>query len=454
MTSRVPLRLRVAGAFALTAVAALVGLGAFVYYRVEAALEHQARASLETRLDALARIPPAGQGEAVEAMTGDSFAQVLGVDGAILASSPQLESLLAPPPDLGREDAAAQQEVMLVGEDESEAAQLLMRRQGGRILVVGSARDEVEDALGGVLAQLVVGVPLAVVLASALGYVVAGSALRPIEQMRRHAARISDQSPDDRLPLPDADDEVRRLGVTLNAMLDRLEAALIRERRFVAEASHELRTPLALLRMELDLALSRQRSREELLASLTSANEEVERLSRLSDDLLLLAASDRGGVGLAWSEVDVRTLLQHVVDRFATQALAHGRRVTVTDSGPVLVHADRDRLERAVSNLVDNALRHGEGDVEVSARADGARITIRVRDRGRGFGPDLRDRAFDRFSRDRSDPGSAGLGLGLAIVRAIVDEHHGMVRISEDSNGAATVVEIDLPSAQPGENDL
>jgi phosphoglycolate phosphatase-like HAD superfamily hydrolase len=132
--------------------------------------------------------------------------------------------------------------VTLADEPEPETALLLARRHGDQVVVVGTSREDISDALQGVLTQLLIGGPLLLVLASAAGYLVAGAALRPVGRMEREAAQISAQRSAERLPLPTADDELRRLGVTLNAMLDRLDAALQTERRFVAEASHELRT--------------------------------------------------------------------------------------------------------------------------------------------------------------------------------------------------------------------
>jgi heavy metal sensor kinase len=451
MSSRLSLRLRVALAFAATTTLALVGLGAFVYYRVEATLMDQTRASLETQLDALAQVPVAIRPQATAAMTGEYFSQVLTPDAVPVASSPQVVDPLVTAdqlPRTDREDVVVEQPVRLTNEDEAERALLLLRRDGDQVLVMGTSQEDVEDALGGVLTQLLIGVPLALVLASAMGYLVAGSALRPIERMRQQAATISARSSDDRLPLPAAHDELFRLGQTLNAMLDRLDAGLQRERRFVAEASHELRTPLALLRMELDLALSRPRSADELLAALDSASEEVHRLTRLSEDLLLLAASDDGRLELDKTDVDVGDLLETVATRFSTTATSQGRKVGVTGEFPLVIRADRARLDQALSNLLDNALRHGLGDVEVSASQRDGMVSISVRDQGPGVEPDFRDRAFDRFSREPGARPTGGRGLGLAIVRAIVEEHHGTLDVREDAAGRGFAVALELPGGQ------
>src|SRR2546423_3958683 len=175
--------------------------------------------------------------------------------------------------------------------------------------------------------------------------------------MRRRAAEISTSSLDERLPVPDTRDEVSRLGETLNDMLARIEGGVLRERRFVADASHQLRTPLALLATELELALGRSRSPAELRAALASATESTARLRRLADDLLLLASADDGRVPLKTEEMDLADLAEQVGKRFGVRVEAE----------PLVVNADPLRLDQALTNMVDNALRHGGGLVTLTA---------------------------------------------------------------------------------------
>lgn len=448
-----PIRLRVAVAFALTSAVALVGLGGFVYYRVDATLAEQSRGSLEAQLDALLRLPVEGRVSAAEAMTGESFAQVLSPSGEVLGSSPHVDGPLLPAEqidDLGDRPVILERPVHLDGEDEREVAMLAASEQGGQVLVVGTSQERVEEALDGLLTQLLVGIPLALLVASAAGYLVAGSALRPVERMRQHAARVSARSSAERLPVPPGDDELSRLGRTLNAMLERLDAGLKRERRFVAEASHELRTPLSLLRLELDLALSRPRSRDEQVAALRSATEEVDRLARLAEDLLLLAASDEQRLALDLAEVDTAALLRRVRDRFSAEADRQGRAIRVTGAFPLVVRADEARLDQAMSNLLDNALRHGDGDVELSARAQDGTVCLRVSDEGSGPDPGLQDQAFERFGRTAGARTAAGRGLGLSIVRAIVEAHGGTVTLDATPGRPGTVVTITLVAPARG----
>ena len=247
-------------------------------------------------------------------------------------------------------------------------------------------RDEVLATL--LVLLLVVG-PVALVAATAAGYLVAGGALRPVEAMRREAAEISSETSGRRLPITDADDEIGRLGATLNAMLDRLDEGLRRERRFVADAGHDLRTPLALLRTELELALRRPRSPEELDRVVRSAAEEVERLVGLAERLLEL---DRSASVVRRDELDARALLEAVAARFAARAAEEARRIEV--HGGATLRADGDAIERALVALADNALTHGAGTVRLEAASEGDWVRLSVVDEGSGFAADFVPRAF------------------------------------------------------------
>jgi signal transduction histidine kinase len=453
MRLRPSLRLRVAGAFAATTAAALIALGVFVYDRVERTLVDQTKSSLRAQLDALGELPAESRASATRGLTNDRYGQLLGPDGRLLASSPQVFGRMVEPSALPEDEAEerfVRRMVRLTDEDDREMTLLMLRRQDNQVLAVGTSEEDISDTLQEVASQLLIGGPLLLLLASGIGYLVAGVALRPVEQMRSRAALISDRHPAERLPLPAANDEIRRLGETLNAMLDRLEAALSRERRFVAEASHELRTPLALLRMELDLALSRPRSTDELLAAIGSANDEVERLTRLSEDLLLLAGSTeqvRSPRDLG-APIDVTALLRTVAARFATRAAAAGREVRVLTGPHVFVSGDHDRLDRALSNLVDNALVHGAGDIDLAAEPDEGHVRIEVTDEGTSrarLGPD----SFQAFAADPAARRNGSRGLGLAIVRAIVEQHQGTVTLAERTPGRGTAVTVVLPLAEP-----
>jgi signal transduction histidine kinase len=303
------------------------------------------------------------------------------------------------------------------------------------VLVVGATRENRAETLSSLRTAFLVGGPLALLIASLGGYLLASAALRPMEAMRRRAAEIS---LDERLPVPETRDEVARLAETLNAMLVRIADGVERERRFVADASHELRTPLTLLKAELELALRPGRSPEELRAAIASAARESDRLSRIADDLLVLARSEQGRLPLRLEEVDVRDVLETVAARFAGQA--DGRGIEV-DGDSLVVSADRLRLEQALGNMVDNALRHGAGGVELAAEGANGAVELHVRDEGAGFADRFAEHAFERFSRGSPGNGAdgEGSGLGLAIVETIATAHGGTASAANRPGGGADV---------------
>ncbi|HEX2503548.1 MAG TPA: ATP-binding protein, partial [Miltoncostaeaceae bacterium] len=258
------------------------------------------------------------------------------------------------------------------------------------------------------------------------------------------AAEISGARSGERLPLPEARDELRRLGETLNGMLERIDAALERERAFVADAGHELRTPVAILKAEIELALAGDRSAPELRAALTSAREETERLTRLADDLLVLARIDDGRMPIHRERLEAEEVLQAVAARFAARAAEEGRSIEVAADPEAVVRADRLRIEQAVANLVDNALRHGAGPVVARARRANGAVELTVADGGAGVPAEEAETAFERFSRGSSADGQ-GAGLGLAIVQAIARAHGG------DASLDGPVAVIRLPCSRDQE---
>jgi signal transduction histidine kinase len=314
---------------------------------------------------------------------------------------------------------------------------------GGGVLVAGRSLASREESLDRLGHELLLAAPAALILATLLGYLLAGAALRPVEAMRRQAEAIGASTAGRRLPVPPAQDELSRLARTLNDMLGRLEAALQHERRFVSDASHELRTPLALLRTELELALRRTRSRDELEAAVRSAAEETERLSKLAEDLLLIARYDQGSVPLRRERVSAHELLDGAARRFSARAGALGRTLAVEPEDATL-DADPARVEQALDNLVDNALVHGGGDVTLFARPLADSVELHVADQGAGFPAGFAERAFERFSSADEARSRGGAGLGLAIVRSVAAAHGGTAVVGA-RNGSGADVWIALP---------
>jgi signal transduction histidine kinase len=417
--SRLPIRVRLTVAFAAAMVLVLAAAALFVYVWVRADLDEGVTDALEARAAAVAE---SGVDAGVVGDPEEGFAQILGRDGRLIASSGGARGAVEP----------ARGERAVSGIDGT--ARVLARPDGDRVIVVGQTLEDRDEVLAGLVAAFAIGGPLAVILASLLGYALAGAGLRPVEAMRRRAA-----AGDERLPLPAAHDEIRRLGETLNDMLARLRGSLERERRFVADASHELRTPLAVLKTELEAALRSGDAGPETRAALTAAIEECDRLAQLAEDLLVIARSAEGGLPVRPEPLAAGPLLEGVRDRFAERAARQGRAILV-EAGDVEVRADPLRVRQALANLVDNALRHGRGDVVLRAGAQDGGVALEVSDAGPGFAPDIAGRAFERFARGDRARTRGGTGLGLAIVRAIAEAHGGRATL------AGATVRVWMPS--------
>jgi two-component system OmpR family sensor kinase len=451
--SRLPIRLRLTLAFALAMAVVLAATGVFLYLRLASSLDETIDEGLQARAAELA--PLAGRSTPPlqdRGFTGDeAFAQVFDRDGRVIDATPQIgESPLVEADARARASArgALSLERSAVEGIEGGARLLVVPLEGqSGTLVVGASLEERDEALRGFLGELFLIGPAALLLASLLGYGIATAALRPVEAMRAEADAVSGAEPGRRLPLPRSRDEVSRLGETLNAMLGRLESALERERSFVADASHELRTPLALLKAELDVALRRPRSKEELEQALRSAATETDRLSRLAEDLLVLARSDRGMLPLRTEPISVRDVAARVAERFAHRAQAVKRTIEVDASPEIDIVADGPRLEQALGNLVDNAFRHGGGAIRLSAAERNGAVELHVVDEGAGFPPEFLPRAFERFTRADEARTRGGTGLGLAIAQVIARAHGGSAHaVNRDGAGADVWLSIPIGS--------
>jgi two-component system, OmpR family, sensor kinase len=431
----------------------LVAVGLFLYLRFDAELDQALDQSLRNRADDLASIAASSRlGSADERLveTDESFAQVISPAGAVLDSSPGL----GPRPLLNASELARARRGPVFIDRASvpgfdEHVRLLARPAEGRVIVAGATREDNEEALASLLTVLLTGGPVALLLAALAGYGLASAALRPVTAMRREAADISRLGSGRRLPVPPGGDELAQLGGTLNEMLERLEKSAERERGFVASASHELRTPLALLKAELELALREGRSAEELRAAVASAAGESDRLVQLAEDLLVLARADEGRLPVRPEPLDAAELLESTARRFEARASGAGRALRVEPFDGLALHADRLRAEQALANLVDNALRHGEGTVELAAEPAAAGVRLHVRDRGPGFDATLNGRAFERFTRADRARGGEGTGLGLAIVDAIARSHGGRAGAGAREDGGGADAWIELPASHP-----
>ncbi len=442
--SGLPIRVRLTFAFACAMAAVVTAMSVLVYVRLADAL----LSSVDQTLRAQAREAAnhaRGEQSLVDpdAGAGMTFAQLLDAHGLRRRSTPSGLVPLLTPAEAARVTAGARllRTVSLPGYQGDWRLLAVRAPHGPRAVVVARSLTAREETLDRLLRELLIASPLALLIASLAGYGLAAAALRPVEAMRRRADAVTATSPT-LLPVPHTNDEISRLATTLNRMLGRLQTSFEHERRFVADASHELRTPLALLRTELELALRRPRSPEELEDALRSAADETVRLSRLADDLLLIARAEQGSLPIRARATDAGELLNRVASRFRPRAEALGRAVSAAATNAVMV-ADGDRLDQALSNLVENALAYGAGEIKLQAlEVDGA-VELHVTDQGRGFPPAFLDRAFDRFSRADDARGGGGAGLGLSIVGLIAEAHGG--RAAAINRLAGTDVWLEVP---------
>jgi len=312
-------------------------------------------------------------------------------------------------------------------------------------VAIAEPLDGRELELRGLAILLGLTLPGALLLASLAGYQVAGAGLRPVERIRARAAAIGEADVDQRLPQPGTRDELDRLTATLNELLDRQAGALRREQRIVGDASHELRTPISVLRTRIDVALRGDPAPERLRAALEGARGDTVRLSRLADDLLVLARADQGRLPLRLEPTDVQAVLDQVAERHRTSDVAIEVHIDIAGGAAVL--ADPDRVAQALDNLVVNALRYGGAPLTLSAAVVLAgTVTLSVSDQGPGFPSEFLARAFERFSQADASHGGTGSGLGLAITEAIARAHGGSAAVSNGPDGGARV-EVTLPAA-------
>ena len=293
-------------------------------------------------------------------------------------------------------------------------------------------------------------IPLALLLSGFGGLVLANQALRPVDSITKAAEQIGAGDLTERVPVPQKMDEIGRLAATFNSMIARLQAAFERQKQFTSDASHELRTPLAVMRGELEVTLRRDRTPEEYQRTLGSNLEEVIRLSRLVEDLLMLARADAGRVELRCEPVNLTDLCRNTVEYISP--LADERAQTLTYQAPpqaITINADQQRLKQLLLNLLDNAIKYTDhgGTITLSLTTDNQHAILAVTDTGRGIPAEDLPRVFDRFFRrsaktsDRSAPGS---GLGLSIVQWIVEAHGGKIEVSSEL-GKGSVFTVKLP---------
>ncbi|MCY3911478.1 MAG: HAMP domain-containing sensor histidine kinase [bacterium] len=313
-----------------------------------------------------------------------------------------------------------------------------------RALADASVR-EVEAGVDAASNALLIIVPVVVVALGLAIWWTVGRALRPVRDISAQVTEISGSTLDERVPVPASEDEIAELAALMNEMLDRLQSSSERQRAFVADASHELRSPLSTIVAAAEIAsVSPDPIKLQKLAETVSG--EAQRMQLLVANLLDLARLDEDRLELDTTEVDVAAVCHDAVDRFEEEVS------DISLSCPAVARADgvASQIEQVVFNLVDNAATHAEGRVVVTVTADDANVLITVEDDGPGISLEDRDRIFERFvrldsSRTRK---TGGIGIGLALVKAIVDRHRGAIQVGDSAELGGARFEVTLKAAE------
>jgi two-component system, OmpR family, sensor kinase len=467
-----PIRLRLTAWYILVIAAVLAALTAFVVTRLRSDLTSELDRSLRSsaeqiRLgyrvegrpefrDTARTVLPESPGDRSGAQLLDATGRVLVVQGDAVTRAPLIDRSVV-------RRALAGQTVVLSRRLTTPREHLrivaipVRRHRQYQVVVAAESLHEIDDATSRAFVLLLAGSGGALGLIAVGGWWIARKALRPVEKMARRADEIGLDDFAQRIAVPDVNDELGHLARTLNAMLDRLEKGVHTRQRLVADASHELRAPLAAMRMELEVSLRHDSLPDHARAVLTSAREEVVRMSRIVDNLLTLAHVDEGHLTLLREPQDLHELAERSI-RACHAAAAAGEVDVVVEGDPVLVEGDRDRLDQVIGNLLDNAIRFAPrgSRVLVSVWHEGVEAGFTVADSGPGVPDDARQRIFERFGRqDPSRGRDGGAGLGLAICSEIVRAHHGRIWVEDHiPHGSAFVVALPRSPGERSRPDL
>ena len=426
----------VAVALAVAAVMLVTFLRRSLTNSVVAAAQTQAAEIADTVTD------PDWDGD-VSVAGDDVFVQVISEDGYVLAASDNAVSRVLAEPIPG--DAI---ELDVPFDDDPFLAVGYSVQDSGpdaiRTVVVGHSIDHIVESTQVIVGLLGIGIPVLTGFVALVAWRLVGSALSPVESIRRQVESMSAEDLDRRVPVPPTKDEIASLARTTNAMLQRLQESYERQRRFVSDASHELRSPVSTIRQHAEVAIRHPdvTSVQDLAGTVL---EEDLRLQRVVEDLLLLARVDEGDPGAMREHVDLDDVVLEGVDRLRQQDRV-GVDASRVSAGRVA--GDRKQLDRLIGNLLDNASRHARAKVAVSLGARDGFIELAIEDDGDGVAEDDRERIFRRFERldEARSRDSGGAGLGLAIVAEVAHAHGGSASVADSHLGGARF-EVRIPEA-------
>jgi signal transduction histidine kinase len=418
-------------------VAAALLVGAFSFYGVLSASVHSsAERAAEQRISELTERGDGPGGRSLDSLD-DEIVQLIGDDGAVRAASEDAREALGSTPLPVSDDPQTMTidgEPMLIVSDDLDDDQTL---------VLAVSVEDGAETLATVATLLAVAVPLLLLLVAVTTWLVVGRALRPVTRIRQEVDGITAERLHQRIAVPESADEIAALAMTMNGMLDRLDASAAAQRRFISDASHELRSPLATIRQHAELAQAHPATTS--ISELSEVvSEEGLRLQGIVESLLLLARLDEGVNGRA-EPVDLDDIALGEVRRLRTSGLdvdGTGIRAARVDGDPRL-------LGQLLRNLADNAARHSHGRIAIGVEPSGAHVFVTIEDDGAGVPPEERERIFERFVRldEARSRDAGGSGLGLAIVRGIAAAAGGTVAVDDSRWGGARFV-VTLPLAR------
>lgn len=391
----------------------------------------------------------------------DRFVRITRRDGAVLYLSPtpkdQSFDPAALPPAFWSAQPESSREAALLGNRKMWlSAHRLQAPDGASYLIeTGAPMDEVQADLRKWLMFLLGVLPVVAAMALGGGFILVKRALLPVDEIAASAERISSANLSERLPVAQTGDELQRLTVALNHMIERLDSAFQYSRRFVADASHELRTPLTILRGELESLVQESGLSAEWHDRLGSALEEVERLTNIVEGLFAISRLDAGEAAAEWVKFDLAALAASTADQMTLLAEDKSISVTCKAAQNVWVEGDRARLKQMVVNLLDNAIKYTDrgGTVALTVGVRDRKAVLEVTDTGIGIPPEALPRVFERFFRvDKArSREQGGAGLGLSIVKSICTAHQGRVEATS-SPGQGSCFRVELPLVSPPVN--
>lgn len=358
------------------------------------------------------------------------------------------------PPPVWPQDSEGSRQVLLMGGRKMLLVAHTLRMQGGvnYLIETGAPMDGVQADLTKWVLFLAAMLPAVLAIALGGGFVLVKRALLPVDRIAASAQRISSQNLSERLPVAQTGDELERLSIALNHMIERLDASFRYSRRFVADASHELRTPLTVLHGELESLVQQPQFSQEWRDRAGSALEEVDRLTHIVEGLFAISRLDAGEAAAQWVRLDLAELATATAEQMSLLAEDKDIKMTCTAAAALWVQGDRARLKQVVVNLLDNAIKYtpNRGAIELNVARRDNKAVLEVADTGIGIPAEALPRVFERFFRvdEARSREQGGAGLGLSIVKSICTAHQGRVDVSSEP-GRGSRFRVELPLIAP-----